>query len=212
MIWSQSTTNQNLWCSIPRSATSATHCQLPPIRRIISPYASRLHGGGTAMHPSAKMTIGLLLIGLGLTTSDSSESSKPMQGAAQQRATAPDGTDGQEASTTLPPGSPNPDASGRYHVGNGVTAPRLVYSVDPEFTDKARRKKLSGTCVVSMLVDVTGTPQDVQVWKSIASTVDPKLRSAAMALMRTQSRQQNNIDLSPGHTRGNPCPSRSRSK
>ena len=51
---------------------------------------------------------------------------------------------------------PNPDASGKYHVGDGVSAPRLIYAPDPEFTDKARRKKLGGTVVVSLTVDAAG--------------------------------------------------------
>jgi len=39
---------------------------------------------------------------------------------------------------------PNPDASGKYHLGDGVTPPKLVSAVDPEFTAEARRKKLQG--------------------------------------------------------------------
>jgi hypothetical protein len=35
---------------------------------------------------------------------------------------------------------PNPDASGKYHLGDGVSAPKLVFASDPEFTDQARRK------------------------------------------------------------------------
>jgi hypothetical protein len=37
---------------------------------------------------------------------------------------------------------PNPDASGKYHVGDGVSAPKLLFAVDPEFTDQARHKRL----------------------------------------------------------------------
>jgi hypothetical protein len=43
---------------------------------------------------------------------------------------------------------PNPNSSGIYHVGGGVSAPTLTWSVDPEFSDKARKKKLHGKCVV----------------------------------------------------------------
>jgi hypothetical protein len=37
---------------------------------------------------------------------------------------------------------PNPDASGKYHVGDGVTAPKLIYSVEPEFSENCARGKL----------------------------------------------------------------------
>ncbi len=35
---------------------------------------------------------------------------------------------------------PNPDASGKYHPGDGVSAPKLLFAPDPEFTDQARHK------------------------------------------------------------------------
>lgn len=88
----------------------------------------------------------------------------------------------QEAASTPQSTQPNPDTSGKYHVGDGVTTPRAIYKVDPEFTDKARKKKLGGTCVIGMVVDTTGTPQDVHVVKSIAEGIAPKLRSVALGL------------------------------
>jgi hypothetical protein len=36
-----------------------------------------------------------------------------------------------------PTSRPNPDASGIYHPGDGVTVPKLIYSVEPEFSEKA---------------------------------------------------------------------------
>jgi TonB family protein len=77
---------------------------------------------------------------------------------------------------------PNPDAAGRYHVGDGVSAPQLVYAPDPEFTDKARKKKLAGTVVVSLTVDATGKPQDVRISRSLAEGVSKKLRPIALGM------------------------------
>jgi hypothetical protein len=39
-----------------------------------------------------------------------------------------------------------------YEVGNGVTAPKPVYTPDPEYSEKARKKKINGTVVVAMIV------------------------------------------------------------
>ena len=75
---------------------------------------------------------------------------------------------------------PNPDAAGKYHVGDGVSAPKLVYAPDPEYTDKANRKKLGGTLVVSLTVDATGKPQNVRVSRSLAEGVSKKLRPIAL--------------------------------
>jgi TonB family protein len=150
------------------------------------------------MHLSAKMIMALL-IGLALTTSDSSGSSNPTQGIPQQTATMPD-TNGQETS------SANPDASGIYHGGKGVWPPQIIYSVDPEFTDKARQKKLSGTCVVSVVVDRTGRPQDVHVVRSIAAYLPPKFHSAAIGLDENAVIAAKQYRFKPGTYKGKPVP------
>jgi TonB family protein len=76
----------------------------------------------------------------------------------------------------------NPDASGKYHVGDGVSPPKLLYAPDPEYTDQARRKRLQGKIVLSLTVDTKGKPQDVRVLHSLAETVDKKLQAAAVSL------------------------------
>lgn len=177
---------------------------MPAYALPITPYAEDYFAirfwcsGGTAMHLSTRTILVLLLV-LGVTTPDSSGSSMPTQEVAQQRATTPD-TDGQEAPR------PNPDASGIYHGGKGVSPPEIIYSVDPEMTDKARQKKLSGTCVVSMIVDVSGTPQNVQISKSIGSAVDPKLRSAARGLDENCVKAARQYRFKPGKYQGKPVP------
>ena len=148
------------------------------------------------MHLSTRTILVLLLV-LGMTTSDSSGS--PTHGTPQQTATAPP-TDGQEASR------PNPDGSVIYQGGKGVSPPEITYSVDPEMTDKARQKKLGGTCVVSMIVDVSGTPQNVQIAKSIATTVAPKTQSAARGLDLNCVKAAKQYRFKPGTYQGKPVP------
>jgi TonB family protein len=78
---------------------------------------------------------------------------------------------------------PKPDVSGTSHAGQqGVSLPSVTYSQQPEFADEARRKKLNGTCVVSLVVNAQGIPRHVHVVHSIASDVAPELRSAALGL------------------------------
>jgi TonB family protein len=76
----------------------------------------------------------------------------------------------------------DPDASGKYHVGDGVSPPKLLYAPDPEYTDQARRKRLQGKVVLSLTVDTKGKPQDVRVLHSLSETVDKKLQAAAVGL------------------------------
>jgi TonB family protein len=101
---------------------------------------------------------------------------------------------------------PNPDASGIYHRGQGVTPPRAVYTVDPEFSDKARQKKVSGVCVVALVVDPTGTPQKIHVRRSIADGVPAKLRSAALELDRNAMKAVSQYRFAPAIFQGKPVP------
>src|SRR5271156_204615 len=51
---------------------------------------------------------------------------------------------------------PNADASGKYHLGDGVSAPKLLFAPDPEFTDEARHERVQGVTVLSLTVDISG--------------------------------------------------------
>jgi TonB family protein len=151
---------------------------------------------------SGRMMTSLLFIGLEMTALGSA---RGMPGS-EPRASASLETDGQAASTQPPSPRPNPDASGKYHIGDGVSAPRFIYSVDPEFTDKARHKKLSGTCTIGMLVDETGRPQDVHIVKSIAVSATAKLRSTAEGLDANAVEAARQYRFTPATYQGKPVP------
>lgn len=59
-------------------------------------------------------------------------------------------------------------------VGGGVSEPQVIYSVDPEFSDEARRAKYEGVCIVSLIVDAEGNPQNVQVERKLGMGLDEK--------------------------------------
>jgi bla regulator protein BlaR1 len=61
-----------------------------------------------------------------------------------------------------------------YHVGGDVTAPKLVYAPDPEFTERARRAKYQGVCVISTVIDAQGNPTLVQVVRRLGMGLDMK--------------------------------------
>jgi bla regulator protein blaR1 len=61
-----------------------------------------------------------------------------------------------------------------YHIGGDVTAPKLVYAPDPEFTEKARRAKYQGVCVIAVIIDAQGNPKRVQVVRHLGMGLDQK--------------------------------------
>jgi bla regulator protein BlaR1 len=61
-----------------------------------------------------------------------------------------------------------------YHVGGDVAAPKLVFAPDPEYTEKARRAKYQGVCVISTVVDAQGNPTQVQVVHRLGMGLDEK--------------------------------------
>jgi TonB family protein len=61
-----------------------------------------------------------------------------------------------------------------YHVGGDVLAPALIFAPDPEYTEKARRAKYQGVCVVALIVDEQGNPQRVQIVRHLGMGLDKK--------------------------------------
>ncbi len=76
-----------------------------------------------------------------------------------------------KSSQTAPP-SGVPDAKGIYRVGGVVRAPVLVYQVDPEFSERARKKKISADLQVNLVVDAKGVPRDLVVANPVGYGLD----------------------------------------
>ena len=113
------------------------------------------------------------------------------------------------AGTTPPANTPDSQSSRVYGPeDHGVVPPKVLYAPNPEYTDKARRKKLGGACVLSTLVDPQGNPQDIQVVKSIAEGLDPKLHSAAVSLDQSAMKTLHQYRFQPATLQGKPVPYR----
>jgi TonB family protein len=61
-----------------------------------------------------------------------------------------------------------------YRVGGGVIAPKQTYAPGPEYTDRARKKKLQGTVVLEMVVTPEGNVDDVKVIHGFDPDMDQK--------------------------------------
>jgi len=63
---------------------------------------------------------------------------------------------------------------GVFHVGSGVSAPRVVYQPDPDYSEEARKAKHHGTCVLWLVVGSDGRPRDIRVARSLGLGLDEK--------------------------------------
>jgi periplasmic protein TonB len=63
---------------------------------------------------------------------------------------------------------------GAYRVGGGVSAPRVLYSPDPEYSDEARKAKYQGSVVLWIIVGPDGGVRDVRVQRTLGLGLDEK--------------------------------------
>jgi periplasmic protein TonB len=59
-------------------------------------------------------------------------------------------------------------------IGGGVSAPILTFSVEPEFSEEARKAKQAGNVLVELIVDQQGRPQNVHVIRPVGMGLDEK--------------------------------------
>jgi periplasmic protein TonB len=76
------------------------------------------------------------------------------------------------------PGSGGNTGGGVRQIGGGVSAPVLLYQVDPEFSEEARRAKTAGNVLVNLWVDEKGNPTHVHVIRGIGMGLDEKAATA----------------------------------
>jgi TonB family protein len=69
-----------------------------------------------------------------------------------------------------------------YRVGEeGIKSPRLVYRVEPEYTDTARDAQVKGVVVLSLEITDQGKTEHVKVLKGLEPSLD---RNAATAVSK----------------------------
>ena len=61
---------------------------------------------------------------------------------------------------------------------NGIQAPKPIYAPEAEYSDYARRKKISGVVLLSFVVAKDGTVHDPAVIKSLEQSLDKQALNA----------------------------------
>jgi periplasmic protein TonB len=76
------------------------------------------------------------------------------------------------------PGSGGNMGGGPRRIGGGVSAPVLIFSVEPEFSEEARKAKVAGNVLVNLWVDTSGNPSHVRVIRGVGMGLDEKAMEA----------------------------------
>jgi TonB family protein len=80
-----------------------------------------------------------------------------------------------------------------YRAGGDVTSPYVLYKADPQYTEDARKEKISGAVLLSMVIGTDGLAHDISVVKGLDPGLD---RNAAEAVEQWR--------FAPGTLKGEP--------
>jgi TonB family protein len=67
------------------------------------------------------------------------------------------------------------------HVRPDVTAPKAVYTPDPEYTDRARKQRIRGSVVLSIVITDKGVVRDAKVVTGLDKDLDKQALKAVAA-------------------------------
>jgi len=72
------------------------------------------------------------------------------------------------------PGRGGGIGGGVFRVGGGVSAPKVIYQPDPEYSEEARKAKYQGVCVLGVVVGPDGRTHDIRVLHTLGLGLDEK--------------------------------------
>jgi len=72
------------------------------------------------------------------------------------------------------PGHGGGYGGGAFVVGNGISAPRALYTPDPEYSEEARKARWQGTVVLWVVVGPDGRTHEMRVQQSLGLGLDEK--------------------------------------
>jgi TonB family protein len=93
------------------------------------------------------------------------------------------------------PGRGGNMGGGAYKIGGGVSQPTVLFKVEPEYSEEARKAKFQGTVVLFVVVDEHGNPRDLKVIRPLGLGLDQKAIEAV-----------EKWKFSPGKKDGKPVP------
>src|ERR1700691_39906 len=93
------------------------------------------------------------------------------------------------------PGSGGGMGGGAYRIGGGVSPPSILYKVEAEYSEEARKAKFQGSVLLFVVVDEHGNPRDIKILRPLGLGLDQKAIEAV-----------EKWKFSPGKKDGKPVP------
>ena len=59
-----------------------------------------------------------------------------------------------------------------HRVGPDVSPPRIIYRVEPEYSESAKAEQITGTVVLDLMIREDGVPNVLRVVRSVRSDLD----------------------------------------
>jgi protein TonB len=97
---------------------------------------------------------------------------------------------GEGTGSGIGPGSGGGTGGGPYRAGSGITPPRLVREVKPDYTEQARRRGLEGDVVLEIVVRSNGSVGDVKVLQGLGGGLDERAIEAVRQWRFSPARRQ----------------------
>ncbi|MGB8030318.1 MAG: energy transducer TonB [Terracidiphilus sp.] len=61
-----------------------------------------------------------------------------------------------------------------YKIGGHISAPEIKHRVTAQYTDEALRANYQGVCLIGLIVDAQGKPQNIHVVRALGMGLDEK--------------------------------------
>jgi TonB family protein len=98
---------------------------------------------------------------------------------------------GEGQGTGLGEGSGGGTGGGPYRPGSGITPPRLLKEVRPEYTEEARQRNLEGEVILEIVVKRDGSVGDVRILQGLGAGLNERAVQAVRQWRFTPARRLN---------------------
>jgi protein TonB len=161
-----------LQASVGRLPKSAMHQLAPPAAVIRNPAPKLVVEPTVIVPPDVAMTMN----GLPNLGDPKSSSTIPSNGPGAFGGIGPGtgGGVGPGNGRGVGPGDEAGTGGDVFRMGRGVIPPRVIYQIDPEFSEEARKAKYQGNCVLGLIVDASGRPTNIRVLNALGMGLDEK--------------------------------------